>query len=726
MLLETHHRDVLSTEEGVETTKMGISKDVTAHILKVLTEYSYKSPKESAIREAVSNSIDSHTEAGVTDPVIVRLFKNDNHQWEFQAIDKGLGLDDVGFKKYIMGMGESSKRDNPNIIGGYGCGSKAWLAYTDSFNYTCIKDGIERKYLIFKGEEFPESMLIYEKETTERNGVTVSVIITSDWNEKSYFINAIKEQLSYFENIYFDIEGIDNSYSIFRSNDFQWNNLHTLNEMHITLKNVYYPINWDKLGIPKIYIPVALRFDDYSSIRPIFNREELVWDQVAKDAILDKIKKVSEWFITKYNSERSDIPLGDLVKRWWELNPKNEKFVKLEGRQFNIKELEQYSSIPVIRNKIENIDSTHEIYKLSSELLDNYTVVGKIDGCRYKSKFIGQDLSIVYRVTHGTRVMLVWGDLRKVQLDYLKDNFTELIIVRKNNNIPRKLKQLKEDKNIDFRSYQSLLALNRKPKESWRKLIEEFNTVEKQLEDNILKISDYQPTDVWLASRKANRKVGVRKTNKVQLDEINPRQVVEARRVRYKLDSSTKFLVKDLNKGKRLVIYDTIEEIDSLYNLGKLFSVPTYVLVDRDIERVKSVNPQNWFTVDEFMEGNNKFFKKLCINYQIYNLTLTLENRTNIDFIKRVNKDLYNKLKSLDKIKNPVPTYFYSSKYTMSEYLFIAAQNNYWNHPLFSTFEDVKKYEGKFDFLEYIKTHNEVGMKIAISHYINLKKKNKI
>lgn len=117
MILENSKRDYI-VENQEETTKMSISADVESHIIKLVTENSYDDPLGSSIRECVSNCLDSHTEAGVDEPIIVSIKKNVVGQNELTIQDFGLGLDDVSFNKYIMGIGESSKRTSATLLGG--------------------------------------------------------------------------------------------------------------------------------------------------------------------------------------------------------------------------------------------------------------------------------------------------------------------------------------------------------------------------------------------------------------------------------------------------------------------------------------------------------------------------------------------------------------------------------------------------------------------------------
>jgi hypothetical protein len=49
-------------------------------------------------------------------------------------------------------------------------GFKSPLAYCSSFFFTCRKDGVERKYMMYEGEDVNTIDLLYETPTTERNG----------------------------------------------------------------------------------------------------------------------------------------------------------------------------------------------------------------------------------------------------------------------------------------------------------------------------------------------------------------------------------------------------------------------------------------------------------------------------------------------------------------------------------------------------------------------------
>ncbi len=55
-------------------------------------------------------------------------------------------------------------------------------------------------------------------------------------------------------------EEIKNDFVIFRGEHFQFSEMATDSKMHICLDNVYYPMDFEKLGISDaLYFPIALR-----------------------------------------------------------------------------------------------------------------------------------------------------------------------------------------------------------------------------------------------------------------------------------------------------------------------------------------------------------------------------------------------------------------------------------------------------------------------------------
>jgi DNA topoisomerase VI subunit B len=153
----------------------------------MLSKNLYSDAIGSTIRECASNALDSHRRIGKGDtPIIVGLTATDQGGFEFSVEDFGIGLDADDVKNIISKYGKSTKRNSATELGMMGLGFKAPLAYTSSFYFVCRKDGIERKYMMYEGEDVNTIDLMYEQSTQEPNGV--KVIVPISYKDKSEFI----------------------------------------------------------------------------------------------------------------------------------------------------------------------------------------------------------------------------------------------------------------------------------------------------------------------------------------------------------------------------------------------------------------------------------------------------------------------------------------------------------------------------------------------------------
>jgi hypothetical protein len=80
---------------------------------------------------------------------------------------------------------------------------------------------------------------------------------------------------------------------IMRHEYFQFSEISREKFLHICLDNVYYPIDFKKLGIDSINLPVGLRFSLSDGIFPTPNREAIRYTQEAKDVIIKRLEQAS-------------------------------------------------------------------------------------------------------------------------------------------------------------------------------------------------------------------------------------------------------------------------------------------------------------------------------------------------------------------------------------------------------------------------------------------------
>jgi len=155
MILEKQtEAHILQDGESQETVKMSLDLDSAQVLMQMLSKNLYSDSVGSTIRECASNALDSHRRAGSDRPIIVSFKRNNQADtYEFAVEDFGIGLDADDVVNIISKYGKSTKRNSNTELGMMGLGFKAPLAYSSSFYFVARKDGMERKYMMYEGED---------------------------------------------------------------------------------------------------------------------------------------------------------------------------------------------------------------------------------------------------------------------------------------------------------------------------------------------------------------------------------------------------------------------------------------------------------------------------------------------------------------------------------------------------------------------------------------------
>ena len=372
MILEKQTESTI-IEEGTSQESIGMSLDLdSAQILmQMLSKNLYSDSIGSTIRECASNALDSHRRAGSDKPIIVSFRRaKQADTYEFAVQDFGIGLDADDVRNIISKYGKSTKRNSTTELGMMGLGFKAPLAYSSSFYFTCRKNGVERKYMMYEGEETNSIDLLYERSTSERNGV--KIMIPVKYGDTYDFKNKIKEQLAYFENVYFNVEGIDNNFKIHRAEHYQVSELCRDSYIHVCLDNVYYPLELDKLGLTdksgnsykRLSVGIGLRFSLTDGLFPTPNRESLRYTQEAKQLIKDKIELIANDLMVRYNKSIEDTYDIRAVIDYYGNNSRHIKDHK--GDQWEISDILKFASVPQRTPTLLNTKyfTAEQVYKL--------------------------------------------------------------------------------------------------------------------------------------------------------------------------------------------------------------------------------------------------------------------------------------------------------------------------------------------------------------------------
>ena len=626
---------VLQSGETQGSTKMSLDMESAQVLMQMLSKNLYSDEVGSAVRECASNALDSHRRAGVTDPIIVSLRVVDTG-WEFSVEDFGIGLNHQDVENIISKYGKSTKRDSENELGMMGLGFKAPLAYCSSFYFIARKHGMERKYMMYEGEDVNTIDLLYSKPTNERNGVKVIIPVKS--YDEYDFRRKIKEQLCYFENVYFDVEDIDNNFTIHRSEYYQWSELCEVEEMHVCLDDVYYPIDWKKLDMERIRMPLGVRFSLTDGLYPTPNREALRYTAEAKDVIKARITDVANHFVEKYNEKAEGD--GDLATLYAYYD-NSDRYIDHLGEQMDITKLIKYASVQIATPQLSGLkiwkfsDLWHSRQYWMQTLKAKFQMRnGKLYNCDKNythswgvSNILGVKSSRYDRKTKPT-VYYYADRVGGIKKEYVRSLHNDSCFLAKILTDERPM--FNSTVTSDFTPWETILRLNQYPKDEWDDRIEEAKYVVSLITKDWIDLDALVVPQAFLDARKQNK--AAKKAKKPSLSggrrkvkgEMTCKEAVDLER--YNDGRNCKFSpniydLKQLMKSGKYFIYTLHEDmlkLDKLYKHIDHNFIKLITLSNREKTLIEKLEIHNLISYEEFMKGKNKPFKRIVTSAKIH------------------------------------------------------------------------------------------------------------
>jgi hypothetical protein len=439
-------------EQAIESTtgskKMRLSENASSMVFQLFTKNVYSNPIGTVVREIVSNCFDSHTEAGVDAPVLVKRFRDpqDNTQY-ISFIDFGVGMSPDRVENIYGVYFESTKRVDNTQIGGFGIGGKTPLAYKrstgqgegeydNSFNVITNFDGTKYAYLIYEGEDSPVITLLHSEPTTDRNGTEIRVpVLDSDIDK---FTKEMVRQLYYFENIIFEGfeddyrhgETLSNEYQIIRSKSFLFRGEEYSEYVHICLGRVAYPIDYSVLGLSQgdYRLPVAIRLE-VGDINVTVSRESIDYSEATIKMLKKKLEVVKAEIASMLAKQYSDIVTLEQY-----FNVKNDfgRLVFSNGKSMYVGNLLKQSDIDFsnFAYSFMKMPNDRQLFRM---FFNVKTYGKKPSRSRYSSKY---EFEGGYKELQGqSNILYITGDFNRkiVKQAYLKDTMEMYHIVSNRN-----------------------------------------------------------------------------------------------------------------------------------------------------------------------------------------------------------------------------------------------------------------------------------------------------
>ena len=716
MILEKQKEaNVLVDGQSQESIGMSLDLDSAQILMQMLSKNLYSDDIGSTIRECASNALDSHRRAGVKDPIIVSFKESSSHNYEFSVEDFGIGLDADDVKNIISKYGKSTKRESTTELGMMGLGFKAPLAYSSSFYFVCRKDGMERKYMMYEGEDVNTIDLLHEAPTTERNGV--KVIVPVKYQDQYQFKKKIKEQLCYFEDVYFDVSTIDNDFVISRHPDFQFSELCESRDLHICLDNVYYPLDFDKIGASRISFPIALRFSLTDGIYPTPNRESIRYTQEAKEIIKAKLADVADYFINKYNE---GIESGCDIRSMINHLEKSGKYIDFNGTSVNIDDLATYATVQVKTPQLEGLSlidfATFYNSNKKGYLLEDFTVKFYLNNKRMMDASKGYNWYWKPQTlaANDAKVYIYEDKLAGIKKDYLRSlyGYEKVFLVK-----PSKPMTLGNPAKFDIRTYYHLLDLKKYPKNQWRDVIKEYQSIIGMLSASFINLDELDVPQTFIDSRKKVKAVVTSTGQSVARGPKLKGEVIGKRAeelMKWSDGRNCKFVpitykLEEMHTHKMLRVYahhDDYLKIDALYGLISKQKMEVVTFSQRELTILKDSEIHNLISLETFMEGNTAPFKRMATACYIRKLMdeykPVFERITQVGF---VSTELSDKLHTLAKYVSDnyvIPGYSGGSgpaKDFLNSMLSVAEENNLFDMNMYPEALEMRELLTKLVFL---------------------------
>ena len=297
---------VLGKKESVE---MGVSD--SAALMHIFSTTLYTYPRLATVREIICNGWDGHIVGKCTDKALTITVDEQN----IVIRDYGPGIPHEKIGPIYGVFGNSTKRDDGSVTGGFGLGSKAPFSYTDNFEVVSHHGGVKSIYRVSKSsmeKGGKPSIDTIVQVPTEETGIRVTIPLKSS-NDAPEFLRLIREVLI-LGQIHADLNGervlvlpTDGTHTGYIINSFRGTLTQKIN---LRYGNVVYPVPrmdhygemWDQVtkNMNQLWNAANIIFlaePDTISIAP--SREALIFT----DATVETTKQL----LAKFNPRQAEI-----------------------------------------------------------------------------------------------------------------------------------------------------------------------------------------------------------------------------------------------------------------------------------------------------------------------------------------------------------------------------------------------------------------------------------
>ena len=473
-----------------------------------------------------------------------------------------------------------------------GIGAKSALSYTNTFYIITTYNNVKYHYMMSKDAYgIPEGTLLKKEEGDFENGTLIKIPIKS--SDISSYMYAF-DQVRYIHTLYVENKSTGsyvsdlNSYKIYDSDKWTYRKSLKHTDIHICLGNIQYSLDYSKLGLNRITVPIAIKFE-IGELQPTPSREDIVYSKEAIKLINDRIYEVFNKFYDDYQKTRITNDFKTYLTTSLNSNYKLNDDLTI-SLIHNLSQLGITGSkiapiyIPFRNAGIEVKDNTQLMFEFFKEVRYVNGVSGKLESGYYQYQNLLDE--IIYVKSEDE-------DINHIKSRYILENITNkrgffIVELKKSS-----LKQLKR-----------LINLKHSDIFTWRKKINVLNNeVDTFIKSFVKSYDDVLVNPNWLKTYKSGGSFYSPNTTKkkynLYIKEYDGYSYI-------KKDSS----IDKIKSNKGIILYSNYDNKNKfediytiLYRIGK---IPLYSFICSNTNYKKLKDDEIGFSFDDIMEGKLK------------------------------------------------------------------------------------------------------------------------
>jgi hypothetical protein len=291
--------------------------------------------------------------------------------------------------------------------------------------------------------------------------------------------------------------------------------------------------------------------------------------------------------------------------------------------------------------------------------------------------------------------------------DYLRSKHPRdwnVYVIKKENKLT--LGHTKNTGKSNYTTYKDFLSLHKYPRSQWRTIIKEYQHVISLLTKRFINLDELVIPQAFINSKQKIKPGGngpAARRKKLE-GEITGKIAESLQKYTGRNCKMTPITIPMENAHRKpmLTIYGGVEHTEKINDLFPMFDILKVRMItfsERELKSLANIDLHNWISMEEFMKGEHKVFRRAVTAYLISKLmtknSSAFRKRGNMESIS---SDLHCKMDALESYHRK--NHFSGSDALYESMLGVAQEKNLFDIEMYTTYKQVNAVFEKLPFIE--------------------------